>query len=273
MSEESAIKAVDSPNTIDSLTKGLYELGVREGDTVMVHSSMNKLGWICGAETALIQALINAVGDSGTVCMPAHSGALSDPEVWCCPPVPTDWVPIIRETMPAYDAENTPTRAVGRVAECFRKWTGARRSCHPQVSVAALGARAEEITREHPLSPMFGMESPYGKLYKMNAKILLLGVDYSNCTLLHTAEALADNPPTERMGAPVIKDGKREWVWFEDVQTDNERFPAIGEAYENAGGKVTRVKIGNADCMALPARELIDFGIRWLNEYAAPPYK
>jgi hypothetical protein len=53
--------------------------------------------------------------------------------------VPPDWIPVIRETMPAYDATLTPTRGMGIIAETFRKWPGTIRSCHPNLSLVAWG--------------------------------------------------------------------------------------------------------------------------------------
>lgn len=268
MSESDAIQSIQTPNTVESLTQELCALGVDKGDTLMVHTAMSKLGWVCGGEVALIQALMAAVGEKGTLCMPTHSGALSDPAAWQFPPVPKEWVDTIRSTMPAYDPVTTPTRLMGAVPECLRRWPGALRSGHPQTSVAAYGEHAFQIVAEHPLSPQFGDASPYGALYRLNAKILLIGVGYDRCTLLHVAETRAQKQKTERLGAPVMIGGRREWVWFTDIEVDSDRFPQLGEAYEAQGGTVCKGKLGNADCRLLPSRELLDYGVVWLNEYA-----
>ena len=102
------------------------------------------------------EALLEAVGPTGTIVMPAQSGDNSDPAHWIAPPVPKDYWPIIRDSMPAYDPRITPTRAIGRVAELFRTWPGALRSGHPSCSFAALGPNAPVITAEHPLANALG---------------------------------------------------------------------------------------------------------------------
>ena len=53
----------------------------------MVHSSLSKIGWVCGAEVSVIQALLEVVGEEGTIVMPAHTGDNSDPSVWENPPI------------------------------------------------------------------------------------------------------------------------------------------------------------------------------------------
>ena len=41
--------------------------------TVLVHLAMSKLGWIIGGAEAVILALLEAVGDSGTIMMTTNS--------------------------------------------------------------------------------------------------------------------------------------------------------------------------------------------------------
>lgn len=151
----------------------------------MVHSSLASLGWVCGGEVAVVQALHDAVGSggaAGTLVVPTQTGDNTDPAGWQHPPVPRDWWPTIREHLPAYDPAVTPSRGMGRIAEAIRNWPGAVRSNHPITSLAAVGPRATQICHPHPLSCQLGEDSPLGRLYDLEALVLLLGVDHgSNC--------------------------------------------------------------------------------------------
>ncbi len=142
MSEKLVIENTKRPNTINSLYKELIDLDIKEGDLLLVHSSLSSIGWICGGPQTLIEALLMAVGDKGTLVMPAHSGDWSNPEKWSNPPVPKDWVSIIQKNMPAFNKEITPTRGLGRTAELFRTYKDTLRSDHPLVSFSANGKYA-----------------------------------------------------------------------------------------------------------------------------------
>lgn len=272
MTEKDTIQAVPAPITEDSLLADLRALGVRRGETLIVHSAMSKLGWVCGREAAVIRALIRAVGPFGTIVMPAHSGDNSEPSLWSNPPVPENWFPIVRATMPAYDRRVTATRAIGRVPETFRRYPGAKRSAHPHVSWAMRGPFAAWRLRGHTWNkPCFGPASPLGRLYRQNARTLLIGVGYGNCTALHLSEELCGTMPKTTVGAAVNVLGRRVWKSWQDIDKDSDRFPLIGEAYEAAGGVVTAGKVGAAECKLVPIAPLVDFATRWLRENPAPP--
>ena len=147
MSEKDVIKKTgEQPITKDSIVRDLVNLGVTPGMVLITHSSLSKMGWVSGGAVAVIQALIEVLGKEGTLVMPTHSGDWSDPEEWSNPPVPENWKEIIRQTMPAFDLDLTPTRGIGRIPETFRGKKGAIRSNHPQMSFAAYGKDASLIS-------------------------------------------------------------------------------------------------------------------------------
>src|SRR5688572_14581990 len=101
--------------------------------------AMSKLGWVVGGAESVVQGLLAAVGESGTIMMVTNSYNNTDPYEWQHPPVPEAWWQIIRDHTPAYNPLTTPTTGMGVVPELFRTWPGAVRSGHPAFSLAALG--------------------------------------------------------------------------------------------------------------------------------------
>ena len=261
----SAIDAADRPATARSLAQDLHALGVTQGMTMIVHSSLSRLGWVAGGARAVVDALLETVGEDGTLVMPTHSGELSDPALWRNPPVPESWWQIIRDEMPPFDARLTPTRLMGAIVECFRHYPGMQRSNHPQVSFAAIGPNAGPVTAGHSLDNPLGEGSPLARLYDLGGRVLLLGVGHTNNTALHLAEYRADYPGKEwtAQGAPVTIDGKRRWVTFGDLEGDDSDFAEIGTAF-SASGAEREGRVGNGTARLMGIRDLVDFGAAWM---------
>lgn len=258
------------PATVASLAADLRSLGVGDGDVVIVHTAMSRLGWVAGGPQALVLALLDAVGAGtgrGTIVMPAHSG-LSDPARWSNPPVPAGWIPVIRAETPAFDPALTPTRAMGQTVDCFRSHPSTIRSNHPTVSFTANGPLASRIVDDHPLTPSLGEGSPLQRLYDLDAKVLLLGVDHGNNTSLHLAEHRAIWPGKHSYteGVPVLVDGERRWVTYEDLELDEDDFPAIGEAFA-ATGLEQAGPIGAGVGRLSSVRAVVDFAVEWIEQH------
>jgi aminoglycoside 3-N-acetyltransferase len=249
------------------MARDLEALGLGAGDVVLVHSSLSRLGWVCGGAVAVVEALLSVLAPGGTVVVPTQTGDLTDPADWQHPPVPQSWWDTIRETMPAYRPELTPSRAMGTIAELVRTWPGAVRSDHPHVSFAAVGPAAADLTTDHAPPHGLGDGSPLGWLYRADAQVLLLGVGYDRCTSLHLAEHRAGvREPVEQSG-PVLVDGRRQWLTWDDIDLDSSDFPAVGAAFDRTES-VRRGRVGNAEARLLPQRALVDFAAEWLTEQA-----
>ena len=82
MTERDVIERTSAPITPLSLADDLRALGVEPGMTLLVHSSLSALGWVCGGPQAVVMALQAALGPEGTLAMPTHSGERSDPALW-----------------------------------------------------------------------------------------------------------------------------------------------------------------------------------------------
>ncbi len=267
-SEGQVIRKSKMPVTVDSLQADFAGLGVESGMVLLVHSSLSAMGWVNGGTVAVIIALQNILGCTGTLVMPSHSTGLSDPGQWENPLVPRSWWHIIRETMPAYRPDLTPTRSMGIVAETFRKQNGVLRSAHPRLSFCAFGARAKEITDNHFLAFGMGEGSPLARIYDLDRHVLLLGVGHDRNSFLHLAEYRATCPTKRivREGAPICTSGARTWATFENIDLDASDFEHIGDDFVNfeAGNVIHHGRVGLADCQLMPQREIVDFAVDWI---------
>ncbi|WP_439025633.1 aminoglycoside N(3)-acetyltransferase [Haloarchaeobius sp. DT45] len=259
----------DEPITVDRIATDLRDLGLAAGDTVIVHSSLSALGWVCGGPVAVVDAIQRVLTSDGTLVMPTHTGDYSDPGSWQHPPVPDEWEQEIRDTMPAYRPEVTPCRRLGAVPDTFRSYPGVVRSRHPIVSFAAWGAEAEAITADHSYDDPLGEQSPLARLYERDASVLMLGTDHGTNTSLHLAEYRDDNPDErEPDGAPVVQDGERVWLEFTDIDLDTSDFPAVGEAFEETRPDAVSIgQVGEAASRLLDQRELVDFAAEWFTAH------
>jgi aminoglycoside 3-N-acetyltransferase len=159
---------------------------------------------------------------------------------------------------------------MGAIPDCLLRRPDVRRSAHPQVSFAAVGRRADEVTSGHRLDEQLGITSPLGRVYDLQGSVLLLGVGHDRNTSIHLAEYLATWPSKHdrACGAAVMVDGARRWVTFRDLDIDDDDFPAIGAAFE-ATGSSRRARVGHAAAVVMPQRPLVDFAARWMAEHRA----
>lgn len=154
----------------------LRALGIKEGDTLLVHSSLSALGYVEGGAQTVIEALLLAVGTNGTLLMPAHSKPFSNTQPYI------------------FSLQHTRTH-VGIIPETFRTRSDTLRSIHPTHSVCAVGKHAKELTYRHeqdttPVGPC----SPYRLLPAYNAKILMLGCGLNPNTFMHGIEEMVTVP-------------------------------------------------------------------------------
>jgi len=229
----------------------------------LVHSSLRSLGWVCGAATAVVQALSDAVGPAGTIVVPAQTAGNREPATWLDPP-PRQWWPQIRDHLPAFDAAISPSQGMGLIAELVRTWPGSSRSNHPQNSFAAVGALAAEVTAVHRLESKLGEHSPVAALEAADAKILLLGVGYEACTAIHLAEYRVPDPPRRTLHCAVMDaEGQRTWTAYDTVDLDHSDFRALGADFEGRTGLVTIGRVGEAEARLFPVRGVVEFALKW----------
>ena len=183
-----------------------------------------------------------------------------------------------RASPPVFDvATGEARREYGRIPERVRTWPGAARSAHPDASVVALGARADELTDAHPTADAYGPGSPFARLVAAGGQVLMLGAPLETLTLLHHAETIARVPDKRRVTftTPVMQDEAVVERTFTDVDTSAGAFPwedlglevdgfeVIGRAALDAGIGASGT-VGQALCHLFPAAELVTFGVAWM---------
>ncbi|MCB0274511.1 MAG: aminoglycoside 3-N-acetyltransferase [Calditrichaeota bacterium] len=238
----------------------MRQLGLQSGDAVMVHASLRAIGEIEGGAEGLVRNLLRVLGNPGTLM--AY----------------VDFHPTAE--IPYFDPPRSPAcPEYGVLAEIIRTWPGAKRSQNPGASVAAIGARAEWLCRNHPLNFGYGPKTPFARLIDAEGGVLLLGSDPNNVTLLHHAEHLAKLPGKRiiKRTDKILQDGGICHVQIEEYDTSQpvisampgDYFGRIVKAFLKTGlGKTG--KVGNADCALLPADALVRFAVAMMeNEFGA----
>lgn len=95
---------------------------------------------------------------------------------------------------PKFYVDETPPH-IGILTELFHERANVVRSLHPTHSVGAIGADAEAFVSGHEkYETPAAKGSPYWKLMKRKAKILLVGVDLIRNTYIHGIEEWVDIP-------------------------------------------------------------------------------
>lgn len=256
--------------TRKSLLDDLRRIGIAPGDTLLVHASMRRIGWVCGGATAMVYALRDAVGPAGTIAAPAQTLENRDPSRWSHAPVPEPWWPVVREHLPAYDPTITPSVGMGAVAERIRTWPGAARSDHPLTSFAAVGRLAGDLMAGHTITSPLGDESPLAGLERADARVLLLGVGFDRCTAFHLAEYRLPGRATRLFASVMPTPAGREWIMYEAVDLDDRDFPALGAAFEAHSGSVRHGRVGAATSRLFPLREAVRFATQWIPRHRQP---
>lgn len=200
----------------------------------------------------MIDALPGAVGLEGTVAMPTFA-----------------WERNHDEPVVVFDVANDASEA-GRITEVFRQRPEAARNEHVCHSMAAIGPATEVIMggSVHP----FAYDTSLYKCYELDSWYVFPGCVFSSGTALCTVEE-------------IMQASYRDYRDFEGptvIRADGTRVPALpaeflgGGGYANNFAKMDAVfetegilrhtRMGNAILTAARIRDVIDGGVRYLEE-------
>ena len=226
-----------TPYTRETLTQDFINLGIEKGDTLFIHSSFKSLGPVEGGVGAVISALEAVIGQDGLILMPSFS-----------------LLPSREERIESWDVEKTPS-TVGWMTEFFRQMSDTYRSNHYSHSIAARGKRARAFVADHlrrdgyespwdqyPWGKTYGTHSPMFRAYQVNAKLLMLGVDYESSTYTHLVEVIHWNHR-------LTKDRKAEYIRLKRSE--------LG-AFWDEEGRLRKGTVGDAVCRLFQIKDYVD---------------
>lgn len=234
--------------TYSEILSDVKQAGVCRGDVLFIQSALSPMGYVEGGAKTVARALIEAVGPEGTVVAPAFCFSHQIP------------------LLPVIDPASDPSE-VGAISEAIRTWPGAKRSIAYRHSFSAVGKYADLICDVDPQFSVFDMDSSFGKLLGLNAKIMLLGVTWANSTTHHFAEYLLQ---VKYRQVPVRRtllrgsDGMLSPMTMQDYTpkpgdqgyAGPRDFNRTGRMLEQMG-KVTIVPVGNALARVHYMRDLV----------------
>jgi aminoglycoside 3-N-acetyltransferase len=258
------------PYARSQLIESLRHLGLNSETIVMVHASVRSVGEIYGGPDEIHRAVEEAVQPGGTVMMYVGCPDGFD-DVGRGVYAATEEAEIVAH-QPAFDPQTArASRNFGALAEFFRSFSGTISSASASGRIAARGARAAWLIADQPWNYAYGRGSPFEKLCEAGGRLLLLGSDHDEVTLLHYAEHVAEfeGKRIARYHVPVMRDGKRTWVPCEEFDTSGrgvhpnwpDRFFAriVDDfiARYAATAFCSRGMVGNAESVLMDAAALV----------------
>lgn len=234
-----------------ALARALADAGLRRGDVAFIHSALFALGPVEGVPMAEIPEVIFTtlsalLGPSGTVVVPTFNFDFCTGE--------------------RFDRQQTPSKGMGAFSEFVRTHDEAHRSSHPMQSVAAVGARAEELTQCDTVGA-FDEDGSFEALLETDAMIVMLGCGINAVSMVHYAE--------ERVGVPYryqkefsapYRDGDRidrrtYRMYVRDLELDPEvRVEPVGQILRRRG-ELRRMPLGQGTVEACRVRHFTSAAI------------
>ena len=251
--------------TKDMFVESLKKIGVEKGDVLLVHSGLSYMGHIKGGAETVLDALIEAVGEEGTILLPAFTRPYIGFE---------GYVNRAREYRPFapefFDNINT-----GAVPKALLHREGTKRSAHVTHSWCGVGKMADYcLSAQELLDAPTTKNSPPEKAWELGGKVLFIGCDIHSNTFLHYLEDKACAP---YLGSATIKmkdaDGNLRTETIRNHLPGHRSFygytPREGEFYKTAFAKGLDVKVeelGMGRLQLMNLKELHDIGMEMFRE-------
>ncbi len=230
-----------------------------------VHSSLSALGYVVGGPDTVVEALVETVGDSGTIVMPNQNSDNSEPLYWENPPIDIRLADKYRDNVPGFNPKS-PNLRMGKITDSLRNRYSTVFSYHPNCAFMATGYKARYFMDKQSIDFGLSINSPLGKMYEDdNSYILLMGVGYDKATAMHLGEYFSEVRKIVLQGGAITQNGHRQWVKYLEIELNSDEFVEIGKKME--ASKLVRVgKIGKATCKLIKLKTAVDFTAEYLRE-------
>ena len=263
--------------SIEELAKGLRTLGIRAGDTVMLHASVRAVGEVAGGPDQIHLALKSVLTSEGTLMMYASCPRYYD-EVGRGN-LTIEQERDILEKLPLFDPLTARSdRDNGTLVEFLRTYPDSAVNRHVARFVF-WGKQSEHLMSSQPWNYALGSDSPLERFLMLDGKIVLLGSDHDAVTFLHYVEHIADIPGKRiaRYQVPVMENGCRVWRAMEEFDTSGDGVHAnwpdrfFAKIIDSLLTKTRNngARVGNAITYIVSARELLDFALPLMKAVAA----
>lgn len=256
--------------THGDIARDLVELGLAEGDLVMVHASLRAVGPIDDGADSLIEAIQSVVGSQGTMVMVLGA---TDDWAWVNEKPEAARAALLADALP-FDASTTPAHPdVGVLAEVFRRRAEVKVSNHPEGRFAAAGRLADDLLVDVPWNDYYGPGSPLERMTEAGVRVLRMGADLNTVTLLHLSEARADLAEKRRvrrhrlLSTPTGSEIRVVETWDDEdgvVDYEGDDYFAVILRQFMATKPVLTGWVGSAHSELIDGSALVDFGVKWM---------
>ena len=245
----------------EALTIVFSELGIKAGDTIMLHSAFSADNGFNGSHKDIIDILKSLVTKEGLLVMPSMPYA--------------DSSRAFLQRGKAMNVRRSPSH-MGLISEVFRRNKEVIRSLNPIHPLLAWGNDAESFVQGHEhCQYSFGSDSPFDKLLERNAKVLCFDVGFEFITFTHYVEdqlkdsfnfSLYDDEPI--IGTTVDYVGEEHETAcyvLSDISRHLRREERLTD-YLDKHNKLTHSRIGNTKLLMVKCEDIIHSAKQMLSE-------